>query len=157
MVSYAMLRKMTTKQQVWIYSGLGTLPFLILGFAPWFGGLMPQPVQDQLLVVVYSAVILSFLGGSYWRHAIAKPRPWLLSFSMLVSIAPFLSILLTFFTPVKADYIFAWMGLWFLIALGADWQLWQWKLQTEDYFRTRAVATIVVIVSLLAAGLSPIG
>lgn len=152
-----MLLKMTTKQQIWTYGLLGTVPFLILGFAPWFGGLMPQPVQDQLLMVVYSAIVLSFLGGTYWRHAIAKPRAWLLSFAILVSIAPFLSILLTFFMPVKADFIFAWMGLWFLIALGAEWQLWQWKMQNEDYFRLRTAATIVVIVSLLAAGMAPVG
>lgn len=151
-----MFRLMTTPRLATIFALIATLPLLLLGFSTWLGGIMPIPVQDQWLLVFYSLVLLSFLAGGYWQRGMAAECTWLLGFALLMALVPFSIIGITFFQPVEADYIYLWLGVWFLIALSTDWQLYRQKDVAYDYLRVRTAFTILVLISLIAAGLAPV-
>jgi len=130
----------------WIYGVAGLVPFVgcaaadIVGFAPGQG-------WWRLALLVYSALILSFLGGARWGLELARVPPRL--FEISLSMAPSLTGFFLLLAPAPfqrsalggAAVAHALQWLWDVRAQGAP----------SDYGRLRSVLAAVAILAMSAA------
>lgn len=136
---------------------LSLIPYLLLSLIPLVGGtVLPNALQDQLLLVVYSALLLAFTGGTYWYKALEIECRWLTAFSIIPLIAPLGVIGIIFYVPVPSWVVFGWMGLIFVLCLFMDWQLLKRKEEELWIFQIRLIKTVIILVSLFLASLAPV-
>lgn len=89
------MSKVPIPRSVLVYGLLGLIPFLappLVGFAtPAHAGIL------SLVVLVYAALILSFLGGARWGQEVARPAPraGVVTLAMLPTLAGFALLLAT--------------------------------------------------------------
>lgn len=126
----------------------GLVPFW-LPLMPLYGAPMMSADRALLLLLVYGAVILSFLGGIRWGAALKLPRGPLQStlfvFSVLPSLVGFAALLL----PAVAGLVLLITG--FLIQGAWDVQSAQ-RNELPAWFATlRAILTTGAVVALAAA------
>jgi hypothetical protein len=130
----------------WIYGVAGLIPFIgcagadILSIAPGSG-------WWRLALIIYSAVILSFLGGARWGLELARfpASAFQITLSMVPSIAGFFLLL----TPAP-------LQRWALGGAAAAHALqWFWDIRAkkapQDYGQLRSMLAAGAILSILAA------
>lgn len=149
--------KISHKQLVKALVALSLVPFLLFSLVPLMGAtVLPSALQDQLLLVVYSASVLAFIGGTFWHKSLQLECRWLSAFSAIPLIAPLGIICIIFYQPVPSWVVFGWMALIFVLCLGMDWQLLK-RGELENWlFSLRIIKTAIVLVSLLLASLAPV-
>jgi hypothetical protein len=122
----------------------GLLPFIVLAGAVVLDGLgWRQEAAAGLLI--YGALILSFVGGVTWGNALRQEN----GMPFLLSMAPFFAALVALYLPVRA-------GLWLLIAaFGAAYFIDRGAARRGEvpgwFRRLRGQLTAVVMLSLLVA------
>ncbi len=140
--------------------GTGALPFVFAAAAIW---LAPEPVRAFAVsaVVVYAAVILSFLGGLAWgaTAAAATSIPWTRGHARLLvaSVVPALVGWGAALLPPVSGLVL--MAVCFVAVLALDRRLsalgivppWWLKL------RVRLSLTVAALLLVAAAGASPAG
>ena len=140
--------------------GTGALPFVFAAAAVWFA---PDPVRAFAVsaIVVYAAVILSFLGGLAWSATAAATTTtaWTPAHARLLvaSVVPALAGWAGALLP--PGYGLALMALCFVAVLALDRRLsalgmvppWWLKL------RVRLSLTVAALLLVAAAGASPAG
>ena len=136
----------TVPPVAWAYGLLGLIPFVVPAGAAMLHAPPGSQVWRQVLVV-YAAVILSFLGGARWGLEIARRpvRPVVITLSMLPSVAGFLLAL----SPAAGGRV-ALGGL--ALAHGLQWL---WDVRSAEvpawYPRLRSVLAAGATLSLLTA------
>jgi ribose/xylose/arabinose/galactoside ABC-type transport system permease subunit len=131
-------------RSVLVYGLLGLIPFLapplISLVTPAHGGIL------GLVVLVYGALILSFLGGARWGQEVARPepRPLVVTLAMLPTLAGFGLLLATSLDrPRQLLAMAALLGLHFF-----------WDAASRDlprwYTRLRLILTAGAITGLAA-------
>ena len=126
----------------------GLIPFW-LPLIPLYGSGMIGPDRALLLLMVYAAVILSFLGGIRWGAALKLPRgplqSTLLAFSVVPSLAGYAALLL----PSVAGLVLLLSG--FLLQGVWDVQSAQ-RGELPAWFATlRALLTSGAVIAIVAA------
>ncbi|MFN7094067.1 MAG: DUF3429 domain-containing protein [Burkholderiales bacterium] len=129
----------------------GTLPFLLgvilLAFGiriiPYIGGVVR-------FVQLYGLVIASFISGTHWGQYLSSSSKVpinLFIISNLITICVWLSFI--FLSPLVFLEI---LTLIFLILLLLDRQLYHQHFITRNYFQTRIIATVIVMLTLIIIG-----
>lgn len=132
---------------VLIYGLLGLIPFLI---PPLIG--MATPAHADILglvVLVYGALILSFLGGARWGQEVLRPdpRPGIITLAMLPTLAGFVLLLASSIArPSQLTAMAALLALQLVWDAGAT-NMPKW------YPRLRLVLTVGAIAGLAAMAL----
>lgn len=138
------------------------LALTLAGLLPFIGGAVFVWMREgdpagqasaQLILLAYSAIILSFLGGVRWgveisRGPLAPPRWGELVFSVLGALAAWGLVLwpvLQGFSP----FLFAAMAAALLLA--GVWDVASTRELPQSYRRIRIIATAGAVASLLAA------
>ena len=133
---------------MWL-GGLGALPFIVLSSLSVF--MEPLLVkQTNFALVVYGAVILSFLGGIHWGLAIAtpelSPHNIKIFLRLLISIFPcligWLALLLTIPTGLLI------VAIAFFAMLLYDWYASHKGLTPKWYLKLRVPLTLIAGTSL---------
>jgi hypothetical protein len=124
----------------------GLLPPLVGAVVAWGDLGSFGPVAGGF-ILVYAALIFSFLGGSWWAFACTeeRPRPWLLGLAVLPSVLAWL--VMPALGTVKAGLTIA--GL-ILLSPAVDWLLQRRGLTPEWWLRLRiplsfALAVLVAL------------
>lgn len=141
--------------QILTYSG--TLPFVYgalysMGIAP-LANLMLFDVQQALLI--YGAIILSFLAGIHWGVALSKVEQANASLAFnLVFMSNVVALWAWLMALLPTSAISFWgLALGFGLMLLLDWR-WLSLNKTQAWFwRLRWQASLIAIVSLTLAGL----
>ncbi|OAZ91627.1 hypothetical protein ADS46_07260 [Halomonas sp. G11] len=125
---------MEDRRTAWLLGLAGLLPFLLtLGLAGWGPGGWQETAVRAFLC--YSAVILSFLGGTHWGAALQNPQPGHSS-RLLIAMAPSLIAWpALLFSPLWGLVV---LGVGFMFVWGYDlsrngrfgWPSWYWQLRT---------------------------
>jgi hypothetical protein len=130
----------------WIYGAAGLIPFLGCAAAD-IAGAPPGQGWWRLALLIYAAVILSFLGGARWGFELAHlpAKAVVITLSMAPSIAGFFLLL----TPPH-------LQRWALGgAVVAHILQWAWDIQAkgapDGYGRLRSVLAAGAVLSMLAA------
>ena len=130
----------------WIYGVAGLIPFVGCAAAD-IAAITPGPAWWRFALLIYSAIILSFLGGGRWGLELAQavPRRSVITLAMGPSIAGFFLLL----TP-GADRTWALCGA--IVAHGLQW-LWDVRGsgRPEGYGRLRTVLAGGAMLSIVAA------
>ena len=133
------------------YAGL--LPFIIcsaclaldITVIPLFGA-------TEKLLSIYSLVITTFMGGSFWGQHLNLHNKWhyyLPILSNALTMTLFLGFLVLPFKLLLTAFITT-----FLILLVIDKRLFQQGLISSQYFRTRCLVTAIVVVTLVISGIN---
>ncbi len=135
-------------------TGLGMLPFAGLAVAYLA---MPGRAGEAAAfgVLVYGAVILSFLGGIRWGLAIAPGRPpegGRLWNALMLSISPALAAWLAMLTPPPWPPLV--LAAAFLLMLAVDRQAANKGDAPSWYARLRWPPTVAAVLSLMVVGLA---
>jgi len=129
----------------------GGLPFLGCAVGAW--RIWPLPFDPAYVAVIYSAVILSFLGGIQWSACLRAPKMNAVTVisSNLLALLGWAAVLIFSVNPVE---VCLFMLLGFLYALWVDSGLHRQALIPEAFFRLRLLITAIVVTCLLitAAG-----
>lgn len=132
----------------WILSLAGLLPFIWCAGETIAGSQIINPSPERVLFE-YSAIILSFLGGITWAHALhvqgnASLSQWLLVIAVAPSLAGFFALLQQ---QVGACYII--LLLSFSLWTGAEYSFLQSGLTQPWFYRLRVRISCAVISILL--------
>jgi hypothetical protein len=135
------------------------LPALLLGFA----GLIPPVVLTAVALLdlglfapstpgfvrTYAAVILSFIGGSWWAFALREERPsaLLLTMAVLPSLAGWAAIF--WFFPPQALFALAAM---LVLTLAVDALLVRRRLASRWWMKLRVPLSLVLALCCLLSG-----
>jgi Protein of unknown function (DUF3429) len=131
-----------------VLSLLGALPLFLCAFSLSSGISFPLINDPALALVTYCAIILSFLGGVRWGHALRIVDPILQRQALIVSVIPAIVAWLLVLPPTLMGFIA--MPILFLLMgflddrlpnIGAP--LWYRKL--------RRLMTALVVLTLVAA------
>lgn len=130
-----------------IYGYLGLIPFIV---PPVVGWAFPSVARlAGTVLLIYGAVILSFLGGARWGLAVRQPSPngWTISLAMLPSIIALALVA----TPSLADN-------WRLVGLACALALhWLWDIRSRDlpawYPWLRTALTLGAVAGLLTGAI----
>jgi hypothetical protein len=130
----------------WIYGAAGLIPFFGCAAAD-IAGVAPGQAWWRLALLIYSAIILSFLGGARWGLALAQPpaSAAVITLSMAPSIAGFFLLLAP--SPLQR-----WALGGAAVAHGLQW-LWDVRAKgaPPGYGRLRSVLAGGAILSMSAA------
>jgi hypothetical protein len=132
---------------------VGTLPFVLSALClilnirtiPFLGDI-------SHLLNVYGLVIASFMAGSHWGQHLSLTDKWTVYLPALSNINAVLLWLSFILFPVKV-FLYV-LGLSFLTLLLIDKILFQEGHISSAYFRTRCIATLIVVLSLLISGIA---
>jgi hypothetical protein len=130
----------------WAYGAAGLIPFVGCAAADILG-LVPGHAWWRLALLIYSAIILSFLGGARWGLALARlpARASVIALSMAPSIAGFFLLL------VPPDLQ---KGALLGAALAHALQ-WFWDVRAKDappgYGRLRSALAAIAILAMSSA------
>lgn len=131
----------------WLYGLAGLSPFAAATIGMFIGEGQLQ-AASQTAMLVYSGLILSFLGGARWGLEIRREplRGMVISMSMLPTLAAFTLM----FAPIEARYQYFGLAAAFLLQ-------WVWDVVSADppvwYPALRTVLTVGVTAALVAAGI----
>jgi Protein of unknown function (DUF3429) len=126
----------------------GALPFIAAAYLTLPGVSLDAGIQGELLILVYGAVILSFLGGIRWGAALQSGPPAVLFGSVLSSLVGVSALLMGFgfrlfgLSP----------SLWLLVAgftAQAAWDYFGRGTLPDWFVRLRMAISTIVIVCLL--------
>lgn len=142
-------------QVAWFLGYAGLIPFLGLMFSVVFD--TPLPLATDLSsadwLLVYAAVIISFLGAVHWGVALGMRETlndercgWLMTYSILPSLLAWIALLL----PDQVA-LFA-VSVLIVLAYFAD-RWWLFPLIRSDYSRLRLHLTLAVATLLFIAGM----
>lgn len=127
---------------------LGVLPFVAISIGLLFGGHELGYFGSLVKIIEsYGLIIVSFMAGTHWGIYISqaiKPKTNLLLTSNIIALSAWLCFL---FAPTKVT-LWAY-GLSFALLLYIDAELVREKAIMKDYFRTRAIVSLLVISSLV--------
>lgn len=121
---------------------LGIIPFVALAASRHLDVLHKYDVLQVRMLLIYSGMIIAFLAGIDWGIVISQPRAQLfilISTNILVVIT---AILLSFLN-IKL------IILSFLYQLAQDLYLAKVKLYPRDLLKSRSIATLFAIVSIM--------
>jgi hypothetical protein len=136
--------------------GLGLIPFVAMTLVLVAGG-PALPFAPGLALIGYGAVILSFLGGIHWGVALrptvdlhndSSPIAVSLVFGVIPSIIGWIALLLPLATATALLCAGFALQLWLDLRTIAQGRLPAW------FARLRIILTVIVMLSLIAAGLS---
>ena len=127
-----------TSHSAKILTTLGALFFLTLSFSKSIGF-----DQDYSRLNAYALTILAFLSGTHWGLAVSHSEmgPIILVRSNILALMVFFLLYTGQYSPVALSILFGY-GLY------ADFALKKEGYISEDYFKIRQRATIVVLISL---------
>ena len=135
--------------------GLGLVPFIALTLV-WIVGGPHLPFDPGRALLVYGAVILSFLGGIHWGIAL-RPGPSehedhpLFSQSLIIGVLPSIVGWVALLGPMRIAIALLCAG--FVVQLWVDLRTVSAGHFPKWFARLRIALTTIVLVSLLAAGL----
>lgn len=140
-----------TRLYAWL-AYAGALPFVACALLP-VTGIVELPLLGSLQAVAgsYAIVIVSFMAGTHWGHALADPagpRPGLLLVSNAVTLAAWFAFLLA---PLPLVLVVC--AAAFALLLLVDYRLRRSGTHARTYLRTRRNVTTIVIVALGLAAL----
>ncbi|MEN9856415.1 MAG: hypothetical protein RL186_1868 [Pseudomonadota bacterium] len=147
-----MRRGDTAPKGPWIFGLLGLLPF----YGALIGQRVAQAPYDGVCVTLffaYSAIILSFLGGTRWGFEIGTRPDWPGSFTLLFSVLPSLIGLVAALSQYTAPVLglgllalgFAGMWLWDYATSGGGTKRWpKWYRPLRSALSSGAILAIAV-------------
>jgi hypothetical protein len=128
----------------------GALPFIAAAYLTLPNVALDAGIQGEILIIVYGAIILSFLGGIRWGAALQNGPPAMLFGSVLPSLTGFAALLLCFgFRLFGLN-----PSLWLLVAgfvAQAAWDYFAPGTLPNWFVRLRMVISAIVIGCLLIA------
>ncbi|MFT7433896.1 MAG: hypothetical protein ACI9TY_001539 [Alphaproteobacteria bacterium] len=129
----------------------GTLPFIFcaLSFITNIN-VIPSLGDTYQVLSIYGLVIASFMAGSHWGQHLSLTDKWavyLPTLSNSMAVILWISFLLFPFKGFLCVLMISFSTLLFI-----DKKLFQKNHINSDYFRTRCIATFIVISSLLISG-----
>jgi hypothetical protein len=130
----------------WVYGVLGLIPFIGCAAAD-VAGVAPNQDWWRLALLIYGAIILSFLGGARWGLQLARVRAS--ATAITLSMAPSLA---GFFLLLAPPDLRRWALGGEAIAHALQW-LWDFRAKSgpQGYGRLRSVLSAGAILSLSAA------
>jgi hypothetical protein len=123
----------------------GGIPFIAGGIGIW---LFPAPYLSIManILILYGAVILTFLGAVYWGIGVVNGGPdWLFFYAIAPALLAWGGLAL----PITISYPIITLGL--IIAAGIDGIAMKAGIIQLDYFAFRRNLTILAVVSLIIA------
>ena len=143
-------------KKAWWLSLAGLLPFVWLSVERWTGMALLQDIFHQpplLLLLYYSAIILSFLGGITWGMAL-QPRGnsslagWVLCYSVMPALVGWVALgVMDNTTPTHLTWIMLIGG--FTTQLHIERQLHQLHILPSWFWQLRIRISAVVMLTLL--------
>ncbi len=134
-------------------AGAGVIPFVLCAI------LLSSDVQQLPLlgsvpkiISVYGLVIVCFLAGAHWGQHLHIQGIWnhvLPISSNIIAVLLWFGFLILSFTALTVMFLAA-----FVIFLLIDYRLYQIGMITYQYFRTRFIVSIIVILSLNISGIA---
>jgi hypothetical protein len=130
----------------WVYGVLGLIPFIGCAAAD-IAGLAPNQDWWRLALLIYGAIILSFLGGARWGLELARVQAS--ATAITLSMAPSLA---GFFLLLAPPHLRRWALGGAAVAHALQW-LWDFRTNTapQGYGRLRSVLAAGAILSLSIA------
>ncbi len=112
---------------------------------------VPHLGRTADILGAYGLIIASFLSGAHWGLHLHQTGGWSL-FLALTSNLSAIGLWIAFLGLAPAALLFV-LSFLFLILLGVDQRLATDGLITQQYFRTRAAVTCLVVFLLIVSGL----
>ena len=128
----------------------GLIPFVALALTGLVGVATPVQGWEDLILLRYGIVILSFMSGVLWGFA-TKATGRTAAVGYALSVIPALWAFFTTLGPTPQALAALMLGFAGLLAL--DWYFWRQGLAPVWWMRLRFLLTAVVLVCLAIAGL----
>ena len=129
------------------YAGLA--PFIVFSIGTWLT--LPVMANAHSVLLTYAAIILSFMGAIHWGLAMAQ-NSRIATIQLGASVLPALLGWLALLIPMLYGY--GLLAICFIVLLIADKYASGKGLLPDWYLPMRMVLTTVVVLSLVAAGLT---
>ncbi|HFB2048299.1 MAG: DUF3429 domain-containing protein [Hyphomicrobiaceae bacterium] len=129
-----------------VWGWAGVIPFVVMTFVLVLADEIWKP-KIELVLPLYSAVILTFMGGVHWGIAMVKIHTslWLYSTGIIPSIFAIISILLPSYYAVLV------LISGFIILLATDIYLVSFEALPSWYGNLRIYLTLAVLICLTSA------
>lgn len=136
----------------------GLLPQLACAIIAWMG-----PAQwhepSRVIGALYAALILTFLGGTWWGIAAAAPAAerrgglaWLWIAAVIPSLFAWAILSLSYLGELAAEAVLVMLGAGILVALGVDWRI--GPLAPRWWMQLRAPLSLLLGIATIALGLA---
>ena len=133
---------------------MGLIPFLTCLLLICFKiHSIPLLGEPKHVLNLYGLIIASFISGAHWGQHLSQQRKW----GNILPILSNLNVMLLFFLTLTLPNHFKFMALIlsFLLSIFIDRKLFQSRLITPVYFKTRTIITVLVIIMIVVSGLLP--
>lgn len=129
----------------------GTLPFIFCAVLFVFKyQTLPILGSLQTVLKVYSTTILAFICGTYWGQHLYQKNKWAV-YLLLTSNVNVLILCLCYLILPFSSLLSAWIAN-FCLLLCLDRALLLEGVISANYFKTRCLATLLVVLSLIISG-----